>query len=445
AAAEAAADAGADRRANGHAERGLRWADPDSAQARDLHRIVGRAAIGSGDIETAEAAFDAAAAIDRRRAAWPDFAHTALLASPNGSAGYWSGYGVLQSSANLLTVEALAHANEIDADARARLHALEAARRSALGLSGATDHHLAAAQCAGPDAGFDVAVADFLLRWEPGRLDERAKIAGQLTELAAGDAGRRATALHLQRICALEAGDLRSARRLSTDFTRIANSTGRDDLLTVQLWWRVMLALLTGDYAKSTEIADEFAGRSGSLSPRARLLAETSTATSASITAWHHGELASALPPFDRLTEEIDDDFALVVALGAAESGEHRRALRMITELSADAAGWTGSRVVARVPLLLEALYAVARDPANAAEAALLAERLAPFVENWSTGLIVQWPGLVCLGPATAYRGLARSLTGLDAAADFQAAVQLADDVGAQPYAQRVRRRLAGL
>lgn len=436
--------ASADHRALDLARRGLGLQGLDSSSTVALHRIAGGSALRMGDFDSAAISFESAAAVSRAARDWPALAETALLSTPRGVAGYWSGYGVVQTDDAALAREALTHGDVLTPEVLARLHASEAARLTVLGLPGGDDH-LGAARVVhdGGAADFEIALADFLLRWVPDRLADRRKIARELYELSAGDAQKRFTALHLQRVCALEAGDLRLARRVSTEFTRLAGRDGGTDAETMQLWWQVMIALLRGDHETSTTLTERFAATVGELSDRARLLAESSMATSASIAAWHRGDLASALPPFDALVEEVDEDFALVIALGAAESGDLDRALDLATELTADADRWTGSRVVARVPLLIETLYAISLDPGRRDAAGEICRRVEPFTADWSSGLVVQWPGLVCLGPATLYRGTARQVVGMDGTADLRDAVRVARGTGARPYLRRAEQRLA--
>ncbi len=442
-AAHRALSATADHRALDLARRGLGLPGLDPDSTVELRRIAGTAALRIGEFDSAADSFESAATVSRLTRDWPALAETALLSAPNGVAGYWSGYGVVQTDHAALAREALTHGEALDPEVVARLHASEAARLTVLGLPGADDH-LGAARVV-HDSGavdFEIDLAEFLVRWVPDRLADRRKIARELYELSAGDLHKRATALHLQRVCALEAADLRLARRLSTEFTRLAERIGGTDVETMQLWWQVMIALLRGDYDTSTALTETFAATVGGLSDRARLLAESSMATSASIAAWHRGELASALPPFDALAEEVDEDFTLVIALGAAESGDLDRALELATELTADVDQWAGSRVVARVPLLVETLYAVSRDSRHRDAAGEICRRIEPFAADWSSGLVVQWPGLVCLGPATLYRGTAREVVGLDGTADLQDAVRVARDTGARPYVRRAEQRL---
>ena len=213
----------------------------------------------------------------------------------------------------------------------------------------------------GAESWWQVRLAEFVRAWEPTTIDDRARIADELTELAGSDPDARATALHLRRVCALEAGDMRLVRRLSAEFTRVA-AEGGADLATMQLWWDVMLAVLRGDYERSHALMDDFTARSGEADQASRLLAEASLLTSSSIEMWHRGRLGEALGEADRLAEDFDPDFALVVAMAAAELGDHDRALRTVESLIALPGRLTGPKVAVRVPLLVEALLTVGQS-----------------------------------------------------------------------------------
>uniref|UniRef100_UPI003D8A29E1 BTAD domain-containing putative transcriptional regulator n=1 Tax=Gordonia sp. B7-2 TaxID=3420932 RepID=UPI003D8A29E1 len=453
-AARAAHRSGADHQAVELVRRTLTLLDTDRDQPGTAHsrvetlRLGGSSAIALGDFDSAIRFFEEAATISRIDSDWPALAETALLAAPRGVAGYWSGYGMMHSGNPALVAEALGHDDVLDADTVVRLQAGEAARRTVLGLPGARDHLAVAAELCEPgsSAAHDVLLAEFLCRWTPADRADRAKIADELYRTSGGDVHRRATALHLQRVCALESADVRMARRISTEVSRVIATHPDTDLATMQLWWRVMLALLRGNFEQSSELTTEYAESVESLGDQAKLLSEASIATSESIALWLRGRLHEMLPRFDDLTESVDDDFALVIALGSAEAGDVDRALAVATEITADAASWSGPRVVVRVPLLVDALYMAWRTGEDLDRTRRIAARIAPFVEDWNDGLIVQWPGVVCVGPASLYRGSLGAIVGNDSAADdLEAAAHLADDTGARPFAERARARLAHL
>ncbi|GAC66478.1 BTAD domain-containing putative transcriptional regulator [Gordonia soli] len=429
------------------ARRGIAHASDDADNLLALYRIAGVAAARLGDFETAETSFGRAAQLSRDLEDWNGLAETALSSTPHGVAGYWSGLGVIQSGSTTTAVDALTHIASLDESTAARLQAGEAARRTVLGLPGANEMLYAAQSRSGPGAAswWDVRAAEFLCRWTPGQVPDRRKIAGELHELAGGDVARQATALHLARVCALEAGDIRMARRTSIEFARLITAHRDTDLETMQLWWQVMWALLRGEYDLSRSLTDRFAASMGDLTPRARLLGDASVATGRSIELWHRGRLAGMVDQFDTLAADLDEDFGLVIAMATAEAGDHDRALRSVVEMLADVDTWEGSRIVARVPLLVETLYLVHdAGGTNAAAAREQCARLERFQQDWTTGMIVQWPGLVCLGPASLYRGTAGIILGRDGADDDLArAVQLARDTGARPYEDRAARRLA--
>ncbi|MGV9583814.1 BTAD domain-containing putative transcriptional regulator [Nocardia farcinica] len=429
------------------AERGARHADPaDVALAIDLDLLRGRAHHRLGHYDAAAACFDRAGRHCADRADWPALARTALLAAPHGVGGYFSGYGVVQAGSSSLRAQVLAHRHDLDTDVVAQVQAIEAADRAIHGSDGDLDALAEARARSAPGSRSwpQVLLAAFLCLWDPATVADRRKIAEELEELAGHDRMARATALHLRRVCALESGDLRLVRRLSAEFARLADGGGTD-LAATQLWWQVMLAVLRGDYAESRTLMARFAADLGAVDERARLLAEASMLTSSSIELWHRGRLAEVLADADRMAEDFDEDFALVVALAAAEAGDHRRALAAVESILALPGRLHGPRVAVRVPLLTEALLAVGqRAPDERARVAGFAAALEPLTRGWSDTLLVQWPGLVCLGPSGLYRGTVRALLGLPGAADeVRAAEQRARTSGARPYAARAADRLA--
>ncbi|WP_168929473.1 BTAD domain-containing putative transcriptional regulator [Nocardioides sp. GY 10113] len=447
----AAADAlarGATSEAARLATLGATHADPDDPRlAVALDSLAGQAHTRLGDYETAGACFDRAGRLLAESGDHAGLARLALLAAPSGVGGFFSGYGVVQTGNSDLRGRALAHRLDLEADLVARLQAAEAADRAAQGLAGDLDH-LREAQAlteTGSAAWAQVRLAEFICRWEPTTVADRAKIADELADLAGADPQARATALHLRRVCALEAGDLRLVRRLSAEFTRVA-ADGGPDLQAMQLWWQVMLAVLRGDYAESNALMTRHLEGLGAVSLPARRLAEVSMATSQSIELWHRGRLAEFLDQAGQLAGDFDEDFAIVVAMASAEAGQHERAIGLVESVVEQPGRLHGPRVAVRVPLLTEALLAIGRGaPALREEVRALAATLEPATAGWGDALVVQWPGLVCLGPSGLYRGTLRGVLGLpDAHATVVAAGRRARALGAAPYAARAEERLRG-
>ncbi|MEE3850819.1 BTAD domain-containing putative transcriptional regulator [Gordonia sp. LSe1-13] len=424
--------------------RGLRHAGPSERHLRiELDSLAGQAQTRLGDYDAAAASFDRAGRTCADVGDWLGLGRVALLGSQSGVGGYFSGYGVVQSGSAALRTQALAHRDELPDRLVAELEAVEAVERAVHGIPGDLDHLAdARARCEpGSDAWQQVKLAEFICIWDPATVAERSTIADELSDLAGADLAARATALHLRRVCALESGDLRLVRRLSAEFAR-TSVDGGNDTAAMQLWWRVMIAVLRGDYERSRQLM-EAVENMGAVDGPARLLAEASMLTSRSIELWHKGRLAEAMPEVDRMIEDFDDDFALVAAMGAAELGEHGRALRLIETILAQPGRMHGPRLVTRVPLLIEALLMVARDPRYRSEAQAFAERLEPHTEGWGDTLLVQWPGLVCLGPSGLYRGTVRAVLGRpDARDQVVAAMNRARAVGALPYEKRAAERL---
>jgi hypothetical protein len=173
------------------------------------------------------------------------------------------------------------------------------------------------------------------------------------------------------------------------------------------------------------------------------MLAEASLLTANSIELWHKGRLAEALPEVDRMTEDFDDDFALVAAMAYAEIGRHDRALGLIERLMENPGRLHGPRLAIRVPLLIEALLVIGAHAPHRSEVERFARRLEPYTAGWGEALLVQWPGLVCLGPSGLYRGTIRGILGRPDATDLvTAAMRRARVLGAHPYEQRAAQRL---
>ncbi|MFC3961366.1 BTAD domain-containing putative transcriptional regulator [Nocardia jiangsuensis] len=423
------------------AERGRPHASRATAVELDL--LAGQAHHRRGRFDAAARCFERAA----RHADAAGLARIALLAAPHGVAGYFSGYGVVQSDSSGLRARALAHRLELDADAVAEVEAIEATDRAVHGIAGDLDALAEAKARSAPGSRSwpQVLLAEFVCTWEPGTLADRTKIADELAELAGACHTARATALHLRRVCALEAGDLRLVRRLSAEFARLA-ADGGTDLAATQLWWDVMLAVLRGDYDRSRALMQRFAADLGPVDERARMLAEASLLTSGSIELWHRGRLAEVLAEADRMATDFDEDFALVVAMAAAETGEHGRALAAIESVLAVPGRWHGPRVAVRVPLLAEALLALGRTAPELRERVRgYAAVLEPLTRGWGAAAIVQWPGLVCLGPSGLYSGTIRGMLGMPGASvEVAAARQRARELGALPYERRAAERLTG-
>ncbi|WP_067448667.1 BTAD domain-containing putative transcriptional regulator [Nocardia alba] len=428
------------------ATRGLRHLDSnDPAPGIELERLAGQAYHRLGRYDLAEAHFDRAARLCATRGDQAELARTALMAAPRGAAGYFSGYGVVLSGSSRLRAQALTHRLSLDADLVAEIQAMEAVDRAVHGLAGDLDALAEARSRSAPGSSSraQVLLAEFVCSWSPSTVAQRQKIAEELEELAGHDREARATAIHLRRVCALEAGELRSVRWLSAEFTRLAADHGTD-LAATQLWWQVMLAVLRGDYDESRTLMTRFAQDLGAVDGPARLLADASMLTAGSIELWHRGRLGEVLADVDRMAEDFDEDFGIVVAMAAAEIGDHERALRLVETIVALPGTLHGPRAAVRVPLVVEALLTIGQHaPRHRDRVAEAAAAVEPLTQGWGETLLVQWPGLVCLGPSGLYRGTARALLGhSDAEALVIAAMHRSRVLGARPYEKRAHDRL---
>ncbi|WP_054814709.1 BTAD domain-containing putative transcriptional regulator [Nocardia arizonensis] len=428
------------------ADRGLRHANPSDAQLMiELDSIAGQAHNRLGAYDPAAEHFARAGRLCGERGDWAGLARTALLAAPRGVGGYFSGYGVVQSGSPALRAQVLAHRLDLDTDLIAEVEAIEAVDRAVHGAAGDLDALADARSRSAPGARSwpQVLLAEFVCTWDPTTVAARNKIAEELQELAGHDREARATAVHLRRVCALEGGDLRLVRRLSAEFAELA-ADGGTDLAATQLWWQVMLAVLRGDYDRSRALMGRFADELGAIDGPARLLADASLLTSTSIELWHRGRLGEVLAEADRMAADFDEDFGIVVAMAAAETGDHERAIRLVETITALPGRLHGPRVVVRVPLLIEALLAIGQHAPPLRERVVAsAAGLEPLTQGWGETLIVQWPGLVCLGPSGLYRGTARAILGRPGARDeVVTAMHRARVLGARPYEIRARDRL---
>jgi hypothetical protein len=124
--------------------------------------------------------------------------------------------------------------------------------------------------------------------------------------------------------------------------------------------------------------------------------------------------------------------------------GDHVRALRLAETIIGLPGRLHGPRLAVRVPLLVEALLSVGQQaPEHRNTVREFTAALEPYTEGWGDALIVQWPGLVCLGPSGLYRGTVRGILGRDGAREEVAsALRRARAIGARPYEARAQQRL---
>ncbi|MDY6808561.1 MAG: BTAD domain-containing putative transcriptional regulator [Actinomycetota bacterium] len=444
AAARSALDRSALRECVDHATRGLRHARPDDIAVRtELDTVAGQAHTRLGRYDDAAECFERAGRRCIGHDDWVGLGRIVLLASSRGVGGYFSGYGVIQSGSGTLRAQALAHRGVLGREMIAQLLAVSVVESAVHGLPDDLDQLAEAFAYTEryTESWQQVRLAEFICIWDPTTVAERSAIADELSDLA-GDREARATALHLRRVCALEAGDLRLVRRLSAEFARLA-ADGGADATAMQVWWQVMIAVLRGQYEQSHALMRQLADGLGAVDGPARILAEASMLTAHSIELWHQGRLAEALPEVDRMTDDFDDDFALVAAMAYAEVAEYDRALRLVERILAHPGRLHGPRLAIRVPLLIEALLVIGADAQYRCEVERFAGQLEPYTEGWGDELLVQWPGLVCLGPAGLYRGTVRGILGRpDATALVDAAMRRARILGAHPYERRAADRL---
>jgi hypothetical protein len=355
-----------------------------------------------------------------------------------------------------LLAEALRHADALDPARRCGLAAAEVGRRVAVGQPGAP--HLAAqarelaALVADPDATRAVAraeVALFLASWGPATIAERLDRAEALLARAAGDPAVEPTAVHLVRVARLEAGQVAASHRASRRFAELAAARPDPDLQLTQVEWESMWDLLRGDHDTAHARIEAMAVGLDRLAPAAATALRVSVSTVAGIAAWNENRLVELVPDTEVLATDADEDYRLVTPLGLAQGGRAGEAVALTGQLLADVDKWDGPRATSRTALLAEALVTVLEpDPPTAVRRAALEllDRLAGCLEDWQDGLVVLWPGSVCLGPTALYRGSVRAALGrAGAAADLRRALDTTAALGARPYQDRAARRLTAV
>lgn len=438
AAARTALASGAPGDARGLAVRGLAVAG-DAGVRTSLHRVAGLACRHLGRLEDSADAFAAAAAAAREQGDWEAFAETALEGSPGGIGGYWALFALPLLGRSALVDEAMTYADRLPTLLRARLLAAAATQQAGAGVPGSLARAEEALAVAGDDprARAHALTAWVIAGWTPDLAERRLAAVEELLALAAHEPSLAATVHHLHRCVLLELARPAEAARAARAFAQVVAREDDPDLALLETWWQIGWLVTRGDRDRARQLAAEAERASARVSPTAAMVDRVSRATIDGIAAWHDGHLLEAVPEAVDLAAEVDPDFLLVVALAHAEAGHADVALPAIDRLLAVPSD--GQRLVPRTVMLTEALVALG-------DAGRLAGLL-PVLESWGERVVVQWPGDVCMGPAALYRGSALAVLGERerARVELERAVAQAELMGAAPYAERARRRLASL
>lgn len=410
----------------------------DPATTAVLHRVAGTAARRLGGLDESETAFRAAAEVARASGDAVGLAEAALESAPGGVGGYWALFALPLLGRSSLVDEALDAAG-LPAVLRSRLLAASATQRAGAGQPGAAELAEEALAEAGDDPGARARalIAWVIATWTPDLAERRLAAVEELLRLAGSDPDLEATGLHLHRCVLLELGRTADAARAARRFEQLVERERDPDLALLETWWQIGWLVTRGDRDRARVLAAEAERASVRVSPTAEMINRVSRATIDGIAAWHDGRLVDEVPEAADLAAEVDPDFLLVIALAHAEAGHRDVALSAIDRLLAVPAH--GQRLVPRTVMLTEALVALGD-----------AERIAglvPVLRSWGDRFVVQWPGDVCMGPAELYLGSALAMLGEDAEARtlLGRAVEQAELLGATPYAERARRRLAAL
>ncbi len=379
----------------------------------------GEALLRGGEVESARACFDEAAA---------------LTSDPLGLARAAlgrSGLGVTVLGHDEATValleRALAALPDGERALRARLlgrmaielyHASQPRREElsaeAVGL---------AREAAAPDALADVLSARHVALWSPRHLDERLALAGEMIGLAP-DRERALQGRNWRVLDLLEQGDLAAAEREIAEHGRLADELR---LPGYQWWtpmWRAMLAVARGRFEEAERLRAE-----------ALTIGRRAGDRVAELFAWiqttyvrfeREARLGAPDVPDPLAVQAVQTALRCDLPLLYAEAGRVDDARRELDALAA--AGWAA---VADDMNHLASLAGLAQGAAalrDAARAGELYARLLPYRSR----VVLIGRGAICLGPAELYLGILAA--GDAAAAHFDAAIAWAREHDARPW-----------
>lgn len=414
-------------------------ATADDGLGCDAMIVAGTAARRAGRLDDSTSYLESAADAAHRCGDVERLGAVALASVPGGVGGYWALFGVPTLGSSALLDEAIAVLDRFAPPVRARLLAAQATQLCAAGQPGAADMARRALVEAGDDVGAraQCLVAMVLTIWNPAAVDEQWELITELLTYARGDHALAATAVHLQRSALLTMGRSVESARAARRFADLAKRSRDPDLALLDLWWEIGMDLMRGDVDAARALAEKASEAAAHLDSASQSLDRGSRATVDGIAAWYEGKLIDEIGEAGELAVDFHPDFLPVSALGHAEAGHVEEAVAAIDRLLALPA--EGSILVARTVMISEALVAL-RD----------ADRLAtllPRLKSYAGRNVVMWPGDTCLGPGSLYYGAALGVLGRhdEARRELRAAVVEGESIGARPFVERARRRLAEL
>ncbi|HVV37004.1 MAG TPA: BTAD domain-containing putative transcriptional regulator [Acidimicrobiales bacterium] len=422
--------------------------DNDAAQRAELLLAIGTAQAVSTEDELASDVFRRAADA-AREASRPDLLAAVALGLRSTYAGELYGFASVGSADTELVAlleEALA-ALPPDAEAQRSLLLSRLAQTrywdAPVDLRLAwTNEAVAIAERLGDPRVLGIAlVGRRYATWKAGDGEHRARNAERLVEF-----GRQAGAADLQ---------MEGLRWLIFDQLEAGNAESLDS--TVELHYRLaaelrrpvyrgyaelslaMLALLRGNFAESRSVGQR---AHVVLREAGMRLANSLYSAQVMVHNWDTGDLHSLAAELAAIADEVTDLAAVECGLAfiSAETGDLDGARSLLADLSKDGFAAVGDDVSASAALAMLSVAVHRVGDADAAES--LVRRLTPLA---GTNIVVGPPAAACLGPADFYLGLLADCRGSlpEAVKHFDAAVRLADGMGARPMQARARSEFA--
>ena len=411
----------------------LQFAGPDEPARCELLLQLGAAQARAGSYQQAKMSFLQAAQLSRKQAAPERLARAAL------------GYGEPQVEGGLvdrrlvaLLREALDGLRPEDSPLRARLLA-----RLSLELTFSDDQDLSeplsleavamARRLADPATLQGALAARWMTVWGPGRLEQRAELAGEVLQLARATGDRELDLLGraFRATSSLESGDIRAVEAAMVAHARLV-----DELPMAFHQWaatstRAMLAVLQGFHDEAERLADQ------ALSLQLeRPNVQFAHLDQVSLVRLEQGRLGELQQTWWELAERFPDKAFNRAwhGLAEAEVGDEDEARRALRSLIERLPAWPRDGLWLPA-LALAALLAARLDDPDAAE------RLYPvLLAHAADNIAVFMPHpILFLGSASFYLGLLAALTSRWEEADthYEAALRAHDQLGARPFLAR--------
>ena len=433
--------------AAGFFERALPLLPPNGADdRRRWSLLLGLAAATNraGDGEAATRALQSAA-VEARRLASPELLARTALAFPQGVTA-----GSVDTERVALLEDALAGLGEHDDPLRARVMARLAWELFWSDNSPTRCESLAAEAIAMARRTADVSTLAYTLNarryatWGAGTIEERLVIATELQVLArrTGDSELVMEAHHWRVIDLLELGDVGAADREIEAHGRLASEVRQPLYLWWSAMWRATRATMSGRFAE----AEQLASRAFDVGDRVqRANAGTTFQTQLMLLRRERGQLEEVAKGMVEWTTAhghlaLGTSFRCGLAQVFSELGRESEARVVFEQLAAERFGGRHPTDLCSDMACLAEASAFLDDSARAA---MVYERLLPYAGR----NIVIGPAIGCFGPVDRFLGLLAATTRRydEAAAHFDAALDLAIGMAAPPFVARIQHDYAAM